>query len=66
MNTTKEHYEVKGCHKIDFLRNQTECPVCNGHLDINIDYECEEGFVREEGRCSQCMALSYVEKHVVH
>ena len=50
--------------KEGFIKEQMECPVCNGPLDIFV--ESEDEFIKEEARCAQCMALSRVEKHVLH
>ena len=61
----KEHYEVRESYKTDFLREQTECPVCNGHLDIFVECVSPQQ-VKEEARCAQCMALSRVEDHHLH
>ena len=51
--------------KTEFLREQTECPVCQGELDIII--ECVSALmVKEEARCTRCMALSRVQNHSIH
>ena len=61
-----EHIKpVEDSKTIQFLREQTECPLCHGSLDIFV--ECIDAFqVKEEARCTQCMALSRVESHYVH
>ena len=61
----KEHYEYRENDKTDFLREQTECPICNGELSIFV--ECINTLqVKEEARCTQCMALSRVQDHRLH
>ena len=62
---TKIHFEEKKSKKEVFLKEQTICPVCNGLLDVYVEFESDIK-VKEEGRCSQCMALSYIEKHLLH
>ena len=64
-NQVREHYEYKESEKTDFLREQTECPVCHGKLDIFV--ECINAhYIKEEARCNQCMALSRVQDHCLH
>jgi len=61
----KEHYEYKESEKTDFLREQMECPICHGDLDIFV--ECINSHqIKEEARCAQCMALSRVQDHLLH
>ena len=67
MRTTqvKEHYEYRESHKTDFLKEQVECPICYGKLDIIV--ECINPHqIKEEARCVECMALSRVEDHLLH
>ena len=61
----KEHYEHRESRKTDFLREQTECPVCNGKLDIFVECVSPQQ-IKEEARCAHCMALSRVEDHLLH
>ena len=62
---TKEYYEHTETEKTEFLREQTECPVCHGKLDIFV--ECiSSHYIKEEARCNQCMALSRVQDHCLH
>ena len=61
----REHYEHLESRKTDFLREQTECPVCNGKLDILVECVSPQQ-IKEEARCAQCMALSRVEDHLLH
>lgn len=62
---TKEYYEHAETEKAEFLREQTECPVCHGKLDIFV--ECiNSHYIKEEARCNQCMALSRVQDHCLH
>ena len=62
---SREHYEYKESAKTDFLREQTECPICHGKLDIFV--ECINALqIKEEARCTQCMALSRVQDHGLH
>ncbi len=64
-NQVREHYEYKESEKTDFLREQTECPICHGKLDIFV--ECiNTHYIKEEARCTQCMALSRVQDHCLH
>jgi len=61
----REHIEQRESAKTDFLREQTECPICQGPLDIFV--ECVSPYkVKEEARCVQCMALSRVQDHKLH
>ncbi|MDE0120013.1 MAG: hypothetical protein OXM55_08420 [Bdellovibrionales bacterium] len=61
----KEHHEHIENEKTDFLREQTQCPVCQGTLDIFT--ECISAHqIKEEARCTQCMALSRVQDHLLH
>ena len=51
--------------KVRFLKEQTECPLCQGKL--NIFTECIDAFrVKEEARCTQCMALLREQSHDLH
>ncbi len=57
-----EHQEFA---KTEFLREQNECPICQGELDIFIE-ALGASKIKEEARCTQCMALSRVENHALH
>ncbi len=60
MRTQQSEQEKK-----QFLKEQTECPICQGSLDIFV--ECIDAFhIKEEARCTQCRALSRVENHQIH
>ncbi len=61
----KEHYEYRESEKTEFLREQTECPICHGALDIFVEF-ISANQVKEEARCTQCMALSRVQDHCLH
>lgn len=61
----KEHYEYRESEKTEFLREQTECPICHGALDIFVEFISAHQ-VKEEARCTQCMALSRVQDHRLH
>ena len=59
-------YEARyKAHRQAFMKEQTECLVCHGPLDIFVE-SVNEFVVKEEARCSQCMALTRVESQVVH
>ena len=51
--------------KREFLKEQTKCPVCQADLDITIEFIHEEE-IKEEARCTQCMALSYIKQNTLH
>ena len=51
---------------VSFLKEQTQCPLCDGYLYILVEYEKEGYMLKEEGRCSQCMALSISAQHTLH
>ena len=61
----KEHFECKESEKTDFLREQTQCPFCQGFLDIFVEF-INARQIKEEARCTQCMALSRVQDHLLH
>ena len=71
MNTNSE-WPVSFCkmnggktEKAEFLKEQTECPLCEGKLDIFT--ECIELYrIKEEARCTQCMALLRSQSHELH
>ena len=48
-----------------FLKEQTKCPVCQADLAITIEFIHEEE-IKEEARCTQCMALSYIKQSALH
>ena len=50
----------------EFLKEQTECPLCTGKLHILVEYDKTGYTLKEEARCSQCMALSRREDHLLH
>ena len=59
-------YEARyKAHRQAFMTEQTECPVCHGELDIFVE-SVNEFVVKEEARCSQCMALTRIESQVLH
>lgn len=61
----QEWIEYRELEKTQFLREQTECPICQGKLNIFV--ECINSHqLKEEARCTQCMALSRVENHRIH
>ena len=67
MSALKEQsmMEYKEIEKTQFLREQTECPICQGELGILV--ECiDSRQVKEEARCTSCMALSRVQNHHIH
>lgn len=43
----------------------TQCPICKKRLGVEIEH-LPDNKVKEELRCSECLALSSVLKHVVH
>lgn len=51
--------------KAQFLNEQNQCPLCSGDLDIYVE-SLSKSSLREEARCTSCMALSRVENHIVH
>lgn len=51
--------------KTQFLDEQNKCPLCCGDLDIYVE-SISKSSLREEARCTSCMALSRVENHIVH
>ena len=62
----REHFKYRESEKTDFLREQTECPICHGVLDIFVECINNTHLVKEEARCTQCMALSRVQDHYLH
>lgn len=49
----------------NFLKEHTECPLCEGELSIFT--ECIDMFrIKEEARCTQCMALLRQQSHQLH
>ena len=60
-----EQNEYMESEKTDFLREQTQCPICHGDLDIFVE-SINPYQVKEEARCTQCMALSRVQDHLLH
>ena len=61
----QEWVEYRELEKTQFLREQTECPICHGKLDIFV--ECiNTHYIKEEARCTQCMTLSRVQDHCLH
>ncbi len=59
-------YEARyKAQKQAFMTEQTECPVCHGELDIFVE-GVNEFVVKEEARCSQCLALTRIESKVLH
>ena len=65
MNIEQSIEQIEETEKAQFLKEQTQCPLCQGALDIFV--ECIDAFqVKEEARCTQCMALSRVESHQIH
>ena len=61
-----EYHEHTETEKSEFLREQTECPVCHGKLDIFVECISSTHYIKEEARCNQCMALSRVQDHCLH
>ena len=64
-NPLRENYEHRESEKTDFLREQTQCPICHGALDIFVE-NINPHQIKEEARCTQCMALSRVQDHCLH
>ncbi len=67
-NVSKTSYQVNEqgeTEKTQFLREQTECPICQGELDIFVE-SVHTHRIKEEARCTQCMALSRVQNHFIH
>ena len=64
-NTSVLHQEHREFEKTEFLREQTECPVCQGYLDVFVE-ALGTGHIREEARCTECMALARVQDHHLH
>lgn len=52
-------------YKVDFLKEQTQCPICSGALNILVE-NITPHQVKEEARCTQCLALSRVQDHCLH
>ena len=63
---SSEHTPFDENKQASFLKEQTQCPLCEGHLHILVEYEKEGYMLKEEGRCSQCMALSINAQHTLH
>lgn len=64
-NTNFCQTNIEENDKIQFLKEQTECPLCQGKL--NIFTECIDTFrIKEEARCTQCMALLREQSHDLH
>ena len=49
-----------------FLKEQNQCPICSGDLDIYVECIPATYSIREEARCQSCMALSRVANHIIH
>ena len=65
LKTHQQYTEHKEYEKTQFLRDQTECPICQGELNIFVEVIGSHQ-VKEEAHCTQCMALSRVQKHGLH
>ena len=61
----KQYTEQQEYEKTQFLRDQTECPICQGELNIFVE-AIGSHQIKEEAHCTQCMTLSRVQKHGLH
>lgn len=61
----RDHFEQQESEKTDFLREQTQCPICSGSLNIMVE-NINPHQVKEEARCTQCLTLSRVQDHCLH
>ncbi len=59
-------FEADTQEKKQFLEEQSKCPLCKGRLNICVELIPFTHAVREEARCTECMALSRVENHIIH
>lgn len=65
-STGSTTYESQLKEMKDFINEQSQCPVCNGQLDIYTEVTPSTYMIKEEARCVECMTLSRVENHHLH
>ena len=59
-------YEARcKAQKQAFMKEQTKCAVCEGELDLFVE-RVNQYEVKEEARCSQCLALLRIENQILH
>ena len=51
--------------KQTMIFENTKCPICKYSLGVEIEH-LPDNEVKEEGRCLECLALSFVVKHTLH